>query len=220
MTQSPLPPENNRSHLFNRWAKTYDEDLASSDDSFPHQGYEHVLDQTFHIASPQPSMRILELGIGTGNLAARFIQIGCSVYGLDLSFEMLAIARHKIPATHLIQADLLAGWPLDPQACFDLVVSAYVFHEFDFQTKIDLLKKATTNHLSPRGCILIADIAFPTIAARQQAHQKWAKWWDEDEHYWFADETIAACHALGLHGAFHQVSSCGGIFSFSHANSP
>jgi len=60
-------------------------------------------------------MRILELVTGTGNLASRFFRQGCILYGLDFSAEMLAIARQKIPVAHLIQADLLSGWPFDPQ---------------------------------------------------------------------------------------------------------
>ena len=31
----------------------------------------------------RPSLRVLELGIGTGNLAERFVAAGCQVWGLD-----------------------------------------------------------------------------------------------------------------------------------------
>jgi hypothetical protein len=39
--------------------------------------------------------------------------------------------------------------------------------------------------------------------------------WDEDEHYWAADETISACEQAGLRATYQQVSSCGGVFAIT-----
>jgi putative AdoMet-dependent methyltransferase len=204
----------NRTQLFDNWAKNYDSSILSDKDNFPFAGYERILEQAVHLAEVRPSMRILDLGIGTGNLAARFLNQGCQVWGLDFSAEMLAQTRAKYPQILLAQANLLGDWTKDLQSPFDRVVSAYVFHKFDLETKIRLLQQIMANCLLPAGFILVADIAFPEVDIRNAALNHWQVQWDEEE-YWAADETIAACEPAGLHVAYEQISSCGGIFTFT-----
>jgi putative AdoMet-dependent methyltransferase len=203
----------NRSQLFDNWAKNYDSDVVSDRDNFPFAGYERILEQAVSLADVKPNMRILDLGIGTGNLAARFINKGCNVWGLDFSAEMLAQTKMKLPQVNLVQANLLGDWTKELHQPFDRVVSAYVFHEFDLETKLRLLKKISSRCLSIGGFILVADIAFPGVEIRTAASQHWQ--WDDDEYYWAADETIAECEQAGLQVAYEQISSCGGVFTFT-----
>jgi len=207
--------QTDRSQLFDRWAENYDSAVTSADGEFPFDGYEQILDEVVKLADVKPSMRILDLGIGTGNLAARFLQRECAVWGADFSTEMLAQARAKLPHVHLVQANLLGEWPAELQLPFDRVVTAYVLHEFDLATKVGLLRRVASHHLATDGRILVADIAFPTALARKEAAQRWADGWDEEEYYWAADETVAACEKAGLQTTYKQVSSCGGVFTFA-----
>jgi putative AdoMet-dependent methyltransferase len=207
--------QTDRTQLFDDWAKTYDAIVLSSGGGFPFDGYEQILDEVVRLADVKPDMRILDLGIGTGNLAARFVHEGCIVWGVDFSAEMLAKARMKLPQVNLVQANLLDDWPTELQQRFDRVASAYVLHEFDLETKVDLLKRVALHHLEDGGCILVADVTFPTTMARTEASRRWAAEWDEDEYYWVADETIAACEKVGLQATYKQVSSCGGVFTFA-----
>ena len=207
--------QSDRIQLFDNWAKNYDATITSRDGKFPHGGYDEVLDEVVRLTEAKPHMRILDLGIGTGNLAVRFAHKGCAVWGIDFSVEMLAKARAKLPQAKLVRANLLSNWPAELQQPFDRVVSAYVLHEFDLQTKVSLLQRIASRHLSASGGIVIADIAFPTIAARIEASQHWANEWDADEYYWAADEAIAACEQAGLQATYKQVSSCGGVFIFT-----
>ena len=117
--------------LFDARAARYDTAVAAGSDDFPFAGYDEVLATAVRTAEARPSLRVLELGIGTGNLVERFVAAGCQVWGLDLSAAMLAQARVKLPQVHLVQADLLAAWPLAARPLFDRVVAAYVLHEFD-----------------------------------------------------------------------------------------
>ena len=55
------------------------------------------------------------------------------------------------------------------------------------------------------------DIAFESAQARTDAG---ADHWDEEEHYWAADETRVACALAGLRFTYTQVSSCGGVYVF------
>lgn len=69
---------------------------------------------------------VLDLGAGTGQSAAPFLQRGCHVVGLDLSLAMMAEARQKHPELWLIRADLDSAWPVRPGA-FQLAISAGVY---------------------------------------------------------------------------------------------
>ena len=205
--------QTSRSQLFDEWAKNYDNSITSEKDDFPFAGYEMILEQVLSLADVKPNMRILDLGIGTGNLAARFINKGCHVWGLDFSAEMLTQTQVKLPQVKLIQANLLGDWAEELQTPFDRVVSAYVFHEFNLETKIKLLQQISSHCLSSNGFILVADIAFPDVAIRTAASQHWQ--WDDDEYYWAADEAVIACEQAGLQVTYEQISNCGGVFKFT-----
>ena len=203
--------QQDRSRLFDRWADRYERSVHA-DGGFPFDGYERVLDEVVSSAELKPGMTVLDLGIGTGNLAARLVELRCSVWGIDFSTEMLARARDRLPQVSLVRGDLLRDWPAELDQSFDRIVSAYVLHEFDLETKANLLQKLSLHHLQRDGCIVIGDVAFPTAEAREEAGRKWAESWDEQEHYWAADEAIAALRRAGLHAVHRQVSSCGGVF--------
>ena len=129
---------------------------------------------------------------------------------------MLAEARAKVPQATFVQADLMGDWPAELDRRFDRIVSAYVLHEFDLATKVSFLCKSAQHHLAHGGRIVIGDVAFPTVIARKEAHKRWARLWDEGEHYWAADEALAACERAGLRARYTQVSSCGGVFVIKH----
>jgi len=206
-----------RARLFDAWAAWYDTAVIASDETFPFAGYQQLLAAAVQSAQPQPGMRVLDLGIGTGNLAAPFLTAGCQVWGLDFSAAMLRQAQARLPQLQLVQADLRAAWPMAPRPLFDRIVSAYVLHEFDLPTKIGLLQRAAAGYLAPDGLMVVADIAFATTAARTAAAQQWAELWDEAEFYWAADETVAAGATAGLQVTYRQISSCAGLFTFMAA---
>jgi len=204
--------QTDRTQLFDRWAENYDATIGPT--RFPFDGYDQVLGEVVRLAEVMPHMQVLDLGTGTGNLAVRFIRAGCAVWGIDFSAAMLAKAQAKLPHTVLVQADLMRDWPMELQRPFDRVVSAYVLHEFDLETKVRLLHRIVAHHLTAGGRIVVADIAFPSVEDRTQASKQGADSWDADEFYWAADEASAACARVGLQVAYKQVSSCGGVFTF------
>ncbi len=207
MSNKEKMPTNNRLPIFERWAEGYDQSVQTDKGIFAN--YKEVLAEVVRAAGAQPGMRILELGIGTGNLARKFVTLGCEVWGVDFSPAMLAKAREKVPQVRLVQMDLLDKWPEALQQRFDRVVANFVLHEFDLDTKISMLQRLANHHLVDDGLIVIGDVAFPTAEARRQSG---AESWDEDEDYWAADETIAACVGTGLEVTFQQISWCTGVF--------
>jgi cyclopropane fatty-acyl-phospholipid synthase-like methyltransferase len=204
--------EQDRIDLFDRWSKTYDRGVL--DESGVHEGYDRVLETVVRAAEVRPGMCVLDLGIGTGNLAQRFLALGCTVWGVDFSPAMLAKARAKLPEVTLVQADLCGEWPAELVGPYDRIVSSYVLHEFSLEYKVTLLHHLVDHCLVPDGRIVIGDIAFESVQARTDAG---AEYWDEEEHYWAADETRAACAPVGLRFTYTQVSRHGGVYVFKPA---
>ena len=200
-----------RSWLFDNWAARYDHSVRS-EDRFPFEGYERVLDEIVRLAAVRSRMHVLDLGVGTGNLAKRFVARGCTVWGVDFSAAMLSKSRAKLPRAKLVQADLLGDWPVELDQPFDRIVSAYVFHEFELSTKIALLQRLALCNLVEGGRIVVGDIAFRSVQARNRAHDRWTSLWDAQEHYWVADEVMPCFEHAGLRGRYSQVSTCGGVF--------
>jgi len=198
-----------RVSLFDRWAADYDRSVTMAG-KFPFAGYDKVLSLIVSSASPEPGMRVLDIGIGTGNLAQRFVEAGCHVWGIDFSARMLEQARKRLPTVRMIQADLLRALPQNLPR-FNRIVSAYVLHEFDLPVKVKLLARLVQQYLSPDGLLLVGDIAFPSIEERDRAHRLWKDAWDEDEYYWAFDEALPALSGAGLTAEYAQVSACAGI---------
>jgi trans-aconitate methyltransferase len=75
--------------------------------------------------APTPGERILDLGCGTGDLAAVIAGYGADVKGLDSSASMIAAARTKFPGLRFEQAD---GQSFTETAPFDAVFSNAALH--------------------------------------------------------------------------------------------
>jgi putative AdoMet-dependent methyltransferase len=219
-----------RVKLFDVWADTYDDSVRDYQ-GFPFEGYEDVLAEIARCADVSPGMVVLDLGIGTGGLAQRFLDRNCTVWGLDFSVKMLAKVHARFPQVELIKADLLGDWPIDHDQRFDRIVSGYVLHEFDLASKVRLIERLVSRHLIDDGHMVVGDISFATRAGRDEAQRKWrGTWdekkqawqgslWDEDEHYWAADEFSEAVDRVGLRVvSYHQVSFCGGVYAIDAAD--
>ena len=199
--------------LFNAWAANYDQLLDSGNASISFERYEEVLAEATVLAQTVPGMCVLDLGSGTGNLAAHFVSAGCEGWGMDFSEGMQVKALEKLPSLHPILADMRdEAWPDSLTRRYDRIVSAYAWHDFDLVTKLGLLVRLCRDYLAVQGRMVIADIAYPDQAARAEAQAHWGSLWSKAEHYWAGDETIAACKAIGLACSYEQVSSCAGIF--------
>ena len=106
--------------------------------------------------------RILELGIGTGETARRVLELHpeARLTGIDVSAEMLAIARETLPSGRI--ADLLVrGIQEDlPEEPFDLVISALTVHHLDGPAKADLFRRVA-DVLRSGGRFVMGDVVVP-----------------------------------------------------------
>ena len=116
---------------------------------------------------------VLDLGCGTGNLMMRLARLGVGVVGVDLSPEMLAVARNKIlPGTtvSLVQAGAVELVDHFPTGSFDTIVSILVFSELSDAEQVLVLHQCRSL-LRPGGRLILADeVRAPTLWQRSLHH--------------------------------------------------
>lgn len=109
--------------------------------------------------SPQTPIRVLELGLGTGNLTQKLLDRypASTVVGYDLSVEMLARARAKLVAfknrVQLHQGDISQTVFPGP---FDAVISAIAVHHVPPPDKPTLFQRLY-EALRPGGTLVLGD---------------------------------------------------------------
>jgi len=202
-----FPPED-----FDEWAAKYDSS-TTVDSGFPFDGYSRLLQTIINLSGVNPGANVLDLGIGTGNLALLFAGKGCNIWGIDFSPQMIALAKVKLPGAELACLDLRADWPVLFQQRYTCIVSAYTFHHFVLEEKVRLVQRLIAEYLSPGGQLLIGDIAFRNAAEEAELRDQLGEDW-EQEYYWLADETCGAFLSVGITMVFIKVSSCAGVFQF------
>jgi len=81
------------------------------------------------LVNNRPRQRILEVGVGTG-LSLKYYRKDAQVVGIDVSPEMLKIARRRVAAQGLTQVESLHEMDAEnlqfPDESFDLVLALYV----------------------------------------------------------------------------------------------
>lgn len=107
----------------------------------------------------EPNGAVLELGTGTGRVAARFLAAGHRVVGLEANAEMLALARAKLgsdPRFFGVQADVRTA-RLDQR--FRLAVAPYgmVAHLLTDDDRRAAFR-TTYEHLEPGGTFVFDDM--------------------------------------------------------------
>ncbi len=161
---------------FNEWAKSYDDDVykAAQNDDWMFGDYDRVLDKIVDysdLASHKYS-NVLDIGIGTGNLAARFLERGLKVIGIDPSNEMRKICQQKLPDVSVLNGDFLTI-PLETNSV-DLIVSAYAFHHLSGEQKEKAILEMKRLLTLP-GRIVIADLMFQNASQEKLIKDKLVK---------------------------------------------
>lgn len=123
-----------------------------------------------------PETRVLEIGCGTGSLAAMMARKGAYVTGVDASKAMLDQAKLRIEQeqlgdrVELVQMDASqVGEKFEP-ASFNVIVSTLVFSELPPDEQAFVLQ-ACAGLLAPGGTILLADEFVPV----GRLHRIWYK---------------------------------------------
>jgi ubiquinone/menaquinone biosynthesis C-methylase UbiE len=90
-----------------RQAAAFDAIGERYDDVFPHKSGQIIATQ-WVVDRLAPGLRVLDLGCGTGvPTAGMLAESGLEVVGVDVSTEMLALARRNVPAGRFVAMDVM-----------------------------------------------------------------------------------------------------------------
>lgn len=198
---------------FDLWAEGYDKTVGISDDenSYPFAGYREILARIAQTILEKPGAVVLDVGFGTGALATKLYESGCTIYGQDFSSRMMELASQKMPGAHLYQGDFSQGLaePLLHQS-YDFIVSTYALHHLRDEQKASLLP-ILLSLLNRNGKMLIGDVAFETRMQLERCRQAVGDDWDDEECYFVVEELRKAFPNL----SFIPVSDCAGLLTLT-----
>lgn len=123
--------------LYESWAHSYDMGFAEQ------QGYQLPREVAMAFVAAGGTGPVLDVGAGTGLVAAHLQRMNVApIDALDLSGEMLVVAKSKGCYSHLIEADVTRPLPGAPK--YQGIVSAGTF---------------TLGHVGPEGVLALMDAA-------------------------------------------------------------
>lgn len=122
--------------------------------------YEQVQD-VVAAAGEVDARRVLELGTGTGETAARLLagNARATLVGVDESASMLDVARRRLPQGRFEPVVGRLEGPL-PSGPFDLVACALAVHHLDADGKRGLFARVRAA-LAPNGRFVLGDLVIP-----------------------------------------------------------
>ena len=197
---------------FDLWANNYDLDvnLSNETNTYPFAGYKDILATIYSEIMSKKPCRVLDIGIGTGILAAKLYEGGNDITGLDFSEEMLKIAFGKMPNAKLVQHNFTGGLPAEIAGeKFDFIVLTYAIHHLRYEEQREFILSAL-DYLSEDGRIIIGDIAFENTDMHEKCRKENEDGWDLDEFYIVYSDLV---ENLGTNckSKYKQISHCGGI---------
>lgn len=122
-------------------------------------------------AALPPGRQVLEIGCGTGELAAMLVEKGATVVGFDANPAMLAMARQRLEDENigdrleLVEIGVEAMDRFDDGA-FGAVVSTLVFSELSRDERLYALKNAH-RVLEPGGLLVLVVEVVPRTSGRR-----------------------------------------------------
>ncbi|MBD2507957.1 class I SAM-dependent methyltransferase [Nostoc muscorum FACHB-395] len=141
---------------------------------------------------PSTSLRILELGCGTGELSLKILKRfpNAQVIALDYSPRMLQFAQDKITASGYqkrwvgTQADF-GDWANNPEKLdigseFDACVSSLAIHHLQDEMKLKLFSQIAAS-LTQDGCFWNGDPILPESSALAEVYQAAREEWSVEQ---------------------------------------
>ena len=194
---------------FDLWANGYDRSVGLSDEdgTYPFSGYRKVLNDIYNRILSGNCKTVLDIGFGTGTLAAKLYDQGLTVYGQDFSQKMLAIAQAKMPNAFLYRGDFQRGLvEALTQRKYDAIVATYSLHHLTDPEKIGFLRSLLPL-LNDGSKLYIGDVAFPDRDAWCACKEAASEEWDDEEIYFIAEELLPYFPQL----IFRKHSACAGV---------
>lgn len=175
---------------FNSWAKSYDEDVKKDTGELKiYKNYDLILQSVYDLveALDRKNSNILEIGVGTGNLASKFLKNNYNIIGIDQSREMLSVAKEKYPSLKVRLGEFLKI-PYDNNS-FDIIISTYAFHHLNEEEKCIAIEEII-RVLKDDGVIIIGDLMFESKEEEQEMLKNLSQkqiYAIKDEYYSYID---------------------------------
>jgi ubiquinone/menaquinone biosynthesis C-methylase UbiE len=143
-------------HIAARYDSWYDTELGSVSD----QVERHLVQSMFKAPGP----KVLEIGCGTGQYTSWLMHEGYEVTAVDISPEMMALARKKIAAfeENTLKSNRVHWWHADITEILDQLETydgIFSMTAFEFVPEPEKILKIIFSHLKPGGCLMIGVIA-------------------------------------------------------------
>jgi putative AdoMet-dependent methyltransferase len=152
--------------LFDEWANDYDGAVAGLHPEYREvfQGYEGILERVVGELALPSGARILEIGVGTGNLTRLLLDAGYDVVGVEPSAQMRQRAAAKLPTLTLFEGHFLQLPAADHS--MEGVVSTYAFHHLTDSEKKEALARLY-QIVKKDGKLVFADTVFKDAIAKR-----------------------------------------------------
>ena len=208
-------------HGFDLWAEGYDKSVnaADEDNAYPFAGYKSIMNAIYGAVMQKSPAKVLDIGVGTGVLAAKLYAGGNPITAIDFSEKMLKLAAAKMPDATFIQHDFTKGLPAEVTAAkFDFIISTYALHHLPDDLRAALLT-GLAPYLAPQGTVLVGDSTFQTQAQWEACQAAYPDDWDEDEYFAVMDTFVPRLAGV-YDGQYRQISHCGGILALRPKGEP
>jgi 2-polyprenyl-3-methyl-5-hydroxy-6-metoxy-1,4-benzoquinol methylase len=125
-----------------------------------------------------PGRRVLEIGCGTGIFTETFATSGADVLAIDVSEELLAIARARALPPERVEFRCIEFEALPSTAGFDAIIGSSVLHHLNLEAALPLMRSL----LKPGGAIAFAEpnLLNPQVFAERRLRQ-WFPYVSADE---------------------------------------
>lgn len=128
-------------------ARFYDRAMGSTTES--------VRSHALRLSPPEPGLRVLDVGCGTGMYLEAYADAGAVCTGIDLSPAMLGVASQRLGDRATLELGDATNMPFGDNS-FDLVIASLFLHELDAGTRatvLDEMARTVTND----GRIMVVD---------------------------------------------------------------
>jgi ubiquinone/menaquinone biosynthesis C-methylase UbiE len=93
---------------------------------------------------------VLDIGVGTGQTIQKLFEMGCKVTGIDISGEMLEVAKSKFPNVEFYCVDAATDLSILNGKIFEAITAIGVF---EFVERMDQVLNSLASFLKPNGLI-------------------------------------------------------------------
>jgi putative AdoMet-dependent methyltransferase len=155
---------------FDNWARRYDTDVKADRGTLKiYENYERLLDCVVEesIKTTADGAKILDIGVGTGNLSNRLYNLGYNITGVDQSRAMLEVAKSKNPSLTVRLGEFMK-LPFENKS-FNTIVSTYAFHHLDEKEK-EVAVEEMLRVLADDGGIVLGDLMFESDEAKNRIY--------------------------------------------------